>query len=69
MFIILHHAYTIALNIYLAIGTGNIVNIGDIAKWKEEYCSAILGLYVLTGEDVTIPFKDKDKVGPLEKLH
>ena len=34
-----------------------------------EYCTAILGLYVFTGEDATSAFKGKGKVGPLKKLH
>ena len=33
-----------------------------------EYCIAILGLYVFTGEDATSAFKGKGKVGPLKKL-
>ena len=72
-FILLHHANTIALNIYLDIGTGKhrkIINVSEIAESKgEDYCTTILGLYVFTGEDVTSAFKGKGKVGPLKKLH
>ena len=42
----------------------------ELAERKgAEYCTAILGLYVFTGEDATSVFKGKGKVGPLKKLH
>lgn len=71
-FILLHHAQSITLTIYLDTGTGKhrkIVNISELAESKgAEYCTTILGLYVFTGEDVTSAFKGKGKVGPLKKL-
>ena len=42
----------------------------ELAERKgPEYCTAILGLYVFTGEDATSALKGKGKVGPLKKLH
>ncbi len=70
--ILLHHAHSIALTIYLDTGTGKnrqLVNITEIAEMKgQDYCSALLGLYVFTGEDATSAFKGKGKKGPLKKL-
>ena len=70
--ILLHHAQSIALTIYLDTGTGKhrqIVNVSEIAEMKgADYCTMILGLYVFTGEDVTSAFKGKGKVGPIKKL-
>jgi len=44
--------------------------VSELAERKgAEYCTAILGLYVFTGEDATSAFKGKGKVGPLKKLH
>ena len=71
-FIILHHANSIPLAIYLDIGSGKhrqIVNVSEAAASKGKvFCTTILGSYVYTGEDVTSVFKGKDKVGPLKKL-
>ena len=70
--ILLHHAQSIDLTIYLDTGSGKhrrLENVSELAKsMGSEYCSAILGLYVFTGEDVTSAFKRKGKVGPLKKL-
>lgn len=70
--ILLHHAHSIALIIFLDIGTGKhrqIVNVSELAESKgADYCTTILGLYVFTGEDVTSAFKGKGKVGPMKKL-
>lgn len=70
--ILLHHAQSIALTIYLDIGTGKhrqIVNVSELAESKgAEYCTMILGFYVFTGEDAVSAFKGKGKVGPLRKL-
>ena len=70
--ILLHHAQSIALTIYLDTGTGKhrqIVNVIEIAEMKgADYCTMILGLYVFTGEDVTSAFKGNGKVGPIKKL-
>lgn len=71
-FILLHYAASIPLTIYLDTGTGKhrkIINVSEIAEDKgSEFCTAMLGLYVFTGEDVTSAFKGKGKVGPLKKL-
>ncbi len=70
--ILLHHAHSIGLTIYLDTGTGKhrqIVNVSELAESKgADYCTTILGLYVFTGEDVTSIVKGKGKVGPLKKL-
>lgn len=70
--ILLHHAASIPLTIYLDVGTGKnrqIVNVSELAEAKgQDYCTMVLGLYVFTGEDVTSAFKGKGKVGPLKKL-
>lgn len=70
--ILLHHAPSIDLTIYLDTGTGKqrqIVNVSELAESKgAEYCTMTLGLYVFTGEDVTSAFKGKGKVGPMKKL-
>lgn len=72
LLILLHHAHTIELTIYLDIGTGKnrqLINLSELAESKgPDYCTTILGLYVFTGEDVTSAFKGKGKVGPLKKL-
>lgn len=70
--ILLHHAVSIDLTIYLDTGTGKkrkIVNVSELASSKgPEYCSMVLGFYVYTGEDVTSAFKGKGKVAPMKKL-
>lgn len=72
LFILLHHAQSIPLTIYMDIGTGKqrrIINVSELAESKgAEFCTTLLGLYVFTGEDVTSSFKGKGKVGPLKKL-
>ena len=71
-FILLHYAHSIPITIYLDTGSGKhrqVINISELAESKgAEYCTALLGLYVFTGEDVTSAFKCKGKVGPLKKL-
>ena len=66
--VLLHHAHSIALTIYLDTGTGKhrqLVNVSELAESKgSDYWTTILGLYVFTGEDVTSAFKGK--VGPLK---
>ena len=70
--ILLFYASSIALTIFIDIGTGKhrrIVNITQMAEsMGVENCKMVLGLYVFTGEDVTSSFKGKGKVGPLKKL-
>ena len=73
--ILLHHAHALQITIYLDTGMGKqrrLINVTELAERKgAEYCTAILGLYVFTGEDATSAFKGKGKgkVGPLKKLH
>lgn len=70
--ILLYHANSIRLTVYLDIGSGKhrrLVNISELAEsLGKEYCASLLGLYVFTGEDCTSAFKGKGKVGPLKKL-
>jgi hypothetical protein len=70
--ILLHHASSISLTIYLDTGTGKkrkILDVSELASTKgPEYCSMVLGFYVFTGEDVTSAFKGKGKVAPMRKL-
>ena len=71
--ILLHHAHAQQITIYLDTGMGKhrrLINVRKLAwrKWAE-YCTAILGLYVVTGEDATSAFKGKGNVVPLKKLH
>ena len=70
--ILLHHAHSIPLTIFLDTGTGKhrqIINVSEVAEsLGNDYCTTILGLYVFTGEDVTSAFKGKGKVGPMKKL-
>ena len=71
-FILLYHAHTIDLTIYLDTGSGKhrqLINISELAEsLGEEYCSTLLGYYVFSGEDCTSAFKGKGKVAPLKKL-
>ena len=69
--ILLHHAANVDMTIYIDIGVKRrqILNVSQIAQtYGAEYCTALLGLYVFTGEDVTSAFKGKGKVRPLKKL-
>ena len=71
-FIMLYFAHTINLTVYHDIGVGKhrkLINVSAVAcSLGKEYCDALLGLYVFTGEDCTSAFKGKGKVGPLKKL-
>ena len=71
-FILLYHIHWINLTVYLDIGTGKhrrIINITDFGKsLGRDYCNALLGYYVFSGEDCTSAFKGKGKVTPLKKL-
>ena len=71
-FILLHHAHSIKLTIYLDTGVGKhrkLINVSQLAESiGKDYCSSLLGMYVFTGEDCTSAFKGKGKVGPLKKL-
>ena len=71
-FILLNHALSIKISIFIDIGVGKnrkIVDVSALAKsLGQEYCSCLLGLYVFTGEDCTSAFKGKGKIGPAKKL-
>ncbi len=72
LLILLFHASSIELTIYIDIGTAKNRKIVNVTKMAEDMgtdkCRIMLGLYVFTGEDVTSSFKGKGKVGPLKKL-
>ena len=72
LIILLYHAHTINLTIYLDTGLGKhckLINLSDLAaSLGESYCETLLGFYVFTGEDCTSSFKGKGKVAPLKKL-
>ena len=72
-FILLNYADSVNLTIYVDTGTGKqrqLVNVSALAtSLGKEYCSALLGLYVFTGEDCTSAFQGKGMVLPLKKLH
>ena len=66
--ILLHHAHSILLTIYLDTGWTyfHIGNVSDLAETNGvANCTIVLGLHVFTGEDVTSAFKDKGKNDPL----
>ena len=70
--ILLYHAHTISLTIYLDTGSGKhrkLIYLSDLAaSLGESYCETLLGFYVFTEEDCTSSFKGKGKVAPLKKL-
>ena len=55
--ILLHHAHSINLNVYLDTGSGKhrrLINVTELAKsFGEDYCATLLGCHVFTGEDCT----------------
>ena len=69
--ILLYHAHTMNLTIYLDTGTGKhrkVVNITELTQsLGEDCCATLLGFYVFTGEDCTRSFKGKENVGPLKE--
>ena len=71
-FVLLHYAHTIKLNIYVDCGVGKNRQLIDVSALAlslgKEYCEALLGIYVFTGEYCTSAFKGKGKIGPLRKL-
>lgn len=72
IFILLHYAHSIPITIYLDTGSRKhrqIINVSELSESKgADYYTALLGLYLFTGEDVTGALKGKGKVGPLKKL-
>lgn len=71
-FILLAFASSLAIIIYLDTGTGKgrqLVNVSVIAdEIGEEWCQALLALYIFTGDNVNSAFKGKGKLVPLKKL-
>ena len=71
-FILLHHAHNINLTVYMDTGTGKhqkLINLTEFGKpLGKDYCSALLGFHVFSGEDCTSAFKGKGKVSPFKKL-
>ena len=71
-FILLHHAQSIALTVFLDIGTGKHLQLVNVSKAAESlevnYCNILLGFYAFTGEDATSAFKGKGNIGQLKKL-
>ena len=64
-FILLHHAQTIPLTIYIYTGVGHrkIVNVSELAETKgDALCTTILGLYVFTGKMLHVPFRGKGRL-------
>lgn len=72
IFILLNYAHSIPITIYLDTGSRKhrqIINVSELSESKgADYYTALLGLYLFTGEDVTSALKGKGKVGPLKKL-
>lgn len=70
--ILLHYASTLKINIHLDTGTGKnrrLIDITSLAKsLGSDHATAILGLYMYTGDDCNSAFRGKGKVGPLQKL-
>ena len=72
IFILLHYVHSIPIIIYLDTGSRKhrqIINVSELSESKgADYYTALLGLYLFTGEDVPSALKGKGKVGPLKKL-
>lgn len=72
IFILLHYVHSIPITIYLDTGSRKhrqIINVSELSESKgADYYTALLGLYLFTGEDVPSALKGKGKVGPLKKL-
>ena len=72
IFILLHYVHSIPVTIYLDTGSRKhrqIINVSELSESKgADYYTALLGLYLFTGEDVPSALKGKGKVGPLKKL-
>ena len=71
-FSLLHNLPDISMTVYLDVRVGKhhrLINVKETAESKgPDYCTAVLGLYVFTGEDATSTFKGMGKVAPLKKL-
>ena len=66
-FILLHHAASNDIEIYLDTGSRKyrqIINVSEMSREKgHDYCTTLLGIYVFTGEDATSAFKRIGKIG------
>ena len=71
-FILVRHAQSIALTVFLDMGTEKHRQVVNASKAAESlgvnYCNMLLGLHAFTGEDATSAFKGKGNIGPLKKL-
>lgn len=71
-FILLAFASSLDIVIYLDTGTGKarqLVNVSVVAEEVgDDWCQALLGIYIFTGDDVNSAFKGKGKIVPLKKL-
>ena len=69
-FILLHHAQSITLTVFLDMGTGKHRQVVNASKAAESlgvnYCNMLLGLHAFTGEDVTSAF---NPLLPRHRLH
>ena len=67
-FILLHYASSFKITIYLDTGTWEhcqLINVTALSKSLcSDYATALMGLYVFTGDDCNIAFKGKGKVPP-----
>lgn len=70
-FILLYHVASIGIEISLDTGKQRrLINISEIAREKDpDYCTALLEIYVFTGEDGNRVFMGKGKINPLKKLN
>lgn len=70
--ILLYHAHTINLTVYLDTGSGKhrqLINLSELAEsLGEDYCSTLLGFYVFSGEDCTSAFKGKGESRTTEEI-
>ena len=71
-FILLQHAQSIALTVFLDTGTGKHCQLVNDSKAAESlgvnYCNMLRGLNAFTSEDATSAFKGKGYIGQLKKL-
>ena len=69
----MHENFKVLVITNLDTGTGKqrqLINVSELAtSLGKECCSALLGLYVFTGEDCTSAVNGKGEVLPLKKLH
>ena len=71
-FILLHYASSFTITIHLDTSTRKhrqLIDVTSLAKsLGSDYATALMGLYVFTGDDCNCAFKGKGKVFPLKKL-